>query len=48
MIGEKHEGSDIQNEKQFAGKDISDRGMENQNSGTVTSPLGIFRQNIFV
>lgn len=47
MIGEKHEGSDIQNGKTVCGKDISDREWKIRIPGTVTSPLGIFRQKYF-
>ena len=47
-IGEKHEGSDIQNEKTVCGKDISDREWKIRIPGTVTSPLGIFSAEIFL
>ena len=48
MIGEKHEGSDIQNGKTVCGKDISDREWKIRIPGTVTSPLGIFSAEIFL
>ena len=48
MIGEKHEGSDIQNGKTVCGKNISDREWKIRIPGTVTSPLGIFSAEIFL
>lgn len=48
MIGEKHEGSDIQNGKTVCGKDISDGEWKIRIPGTVTSPLGIFSAEIFL